>query len=779
MQVYKRIALIGAIANPNIGDEAILEANLQKIKKMYGDNCKVYVFTKDSSYTAMYNSLTTSIVPVDYLHRITKACQYNIENLEKELSQILKFSDSDGPDNFLYKILHDIFKEIDILHIIGGGYLNSLWPDMLYEILIATQLAQKYEKKSILTGISIYPLKKEHHHIFQRICNAAEFIDFRDDSYTELSFIHKNDLKYTKTLDDAIYLESNYPKPFDSNYACVLFHSWKNCLELIIDKITCEIIPFLENIIQAKIVNNFYILGFSKGDLDIWEKVNIPNSIKNHVYFKDLTYTNCIEAKYILSNAKFNIGSRFHLAVFSLSSKVPVLSVYYDNYYLNKLKSIHKLFNSTTIISLDDITEEKLEKFCSSTTEKQKELSIGENIARKKELKKNELICKTYAINQNDETLLLKKLNKNFSQPTISVIIPIYNMHAYLRECLDSVIKQSLHDIEIICINDGSTDYSQMILNEYAWKDKRIRVISQENQGVAYARNVGIETACGEFLYFLDPDDWLPDSEVFYDLYHAAKSQRVLICGGNFREYAARGIIDQWDGNLSKYNFTQNEKINYSDYQFDYGWVRFIYNREFILYNHLRIPDLTFFEDPVFFVQAMHKAKEFFAINRCTYCYRTGHKSSELSYKKVLDLMTGLYINIKFAKENNYLDLMALELERIENDYSEIIVRHLLGRDSDNLRHIFSELNRLIYNDNSKIEYRIYNKIIQNKAAIIWEKDNYISYIKEQNNRKIDVLERELSETRHIFYNSTTWKLGNFLLFIPKKIKNFLKGGNT
>ena len=141
--------------------------------------------------------------------------------------------------------------------------------------------------------------------------------------------------------------------------------------------------------------------------------------------------------------------------------------------------------------------------------------------------------------------------------------------------------------------------------------------------------------------------------------------------------------------------------------------------------------------------------------------------------------MTGLYINIKFAKENNYLDLMALELERIENDYSEIIVRHLLGRDSDNLRHIFSELNRLIYNDNSKIEYRIYNKIIQNKAAIIWEKDSYISYIKEQNNRKIDVLERELSETRHIFYNSTTWKLGNFLLFIPKKIKNFLKGGNT
>ena len=99
----------------------------------------------------------------------------------------------------------------------------------------------------------------------------------------------------------------------------------------------------------------------------------------------------------------------------------------------------------------------------------------------------------------------------------------------------------------------------------------------------------------------------------------------------------------------------------------------------------------------------MHKAKEFFAINRCTYCYRTGHKSLELSYRKVLDLMTGLYINIKFAKENNYLDLMALELDRIENDYSEIIVKYLIGKDNNDLRHIFDELNKLIYNDNRKI----------------------------------------------------------------------------
>ena len=91
--------------------------------------------------------------------------------------------------------------------------------------------------------------------------------------------------------------------------------------------------------------------------------------------------------------------------------------------------------------------------------------------------------------------------------PKISVIIPIYNVEKYLRQCLDSVVNQTIKDIEIICINDGSTDNSQAILNEYAKKDERFVVINQVNQGLSVARNNGLNSATGKYVAFIDSDD--------------------------------------------------------------------------------------------------------------------------------------------------------------------------------------------------------------------------------------------------------------------------------
>jgi len=93
----------------------------------------------------------------------------------------------------------------------------------------------------------------------------------------------------------------------------------------------------------------------------------------------------------------------------------------------------------------------------------------------------------------------------------VSVIIPVYNVEAYLRKCLDSVLSQTLHDIEIICVDDGSTDGSEAILKEYAAKDVRIRLLAQENAGAGAARNAGLAVAKGEWLYFLDGDDFIID----------------------------------------------------------------------------------------------------------------------------------------------------------------------------------------------------------------------------------------------------------------------------
>ena len=118
--------------------------------------------------------------------------------------------------------------------------------------------------------------------------------------------------------------------------------------------------------------------------------------------------------------------------------------------------------------------------------------------------------------------------NKIDYTPKVSVIIPVYNVEQYLRECLDSVVNQTLKEIEIICVDDGSTDNSLEILKEYAKKDKRITVIVQKNLHAGVARNAGLTVAKGEYIHFLDSDDWL-DKNTYEDLYNLIKSKNVSL----------------------------------------------------------------------------------------------------------------------------------------------------------------------------------------------------------------------------------------------------------
>ncbi len=129
-EIYKRVALLGAIGNPNIGDEAVLESNIQKIRSMYGDSCLIYVFSKDPSYTSLCNGDNSNVKVVDYLHQFTIACDYDVSKMKNLENDLL----DPNTNNYRYALLHNVFKQIDMLHIIGGGYINSLWPDMMYEV---------------------------------------------------------------------------------------------------------------------------------------------------------------------------------------------------------------------------------------------------------------------------------------------------------------------------------------------------------------------------------------------------------------------------------------------------------------------------------------------------------------------------------------------------------------------------------------------------------------------------------------------------------------------
>lgn len=119
----------------------------------------------------------------------------------------------------------------------------------------------------------------------------------------------------------------------------------------------------------------------------------------------------------------------------------------------------------------------------------------------------------------------------------ISVIVPIYNVEKYLNKCIDSIVNQTYKNLEIILIDDGSTDGSGDICDEYAGRDMRIKVFHQENKGVVAARKVGIKNATGEYIGFVDGDDYI-DSNMFAELYHLInKKEADIVSSGWKREY--------------------------------------------------------------------------------------------------------------------------------------------------------------------------------------------------------------------------------------------------
>lgn len=129
--------------------------------------------------------------------------------------------------------------------------------------------------------------------------------------------------------------------------------------------------------------------------------------------------------------------------------------------------------------------------------------------------------------------------------PKVSVLVPVYNVEKYLEQCLESIINQSLSDIEIICVNDGSTDSSPEILNKYAKKDRRIKVVDKPNGGLPSARNAGLDIATGEYVSFIDSDDYI-QRDMMKTLYKNAKKTKaeIVICGANIFPETPRA--DEW-----------------------------------------------------------------------------------------------------------------------------------------------------------------------------------------------------------------------------------------
>ena len=206
----------------------------------------------------------------------------------------------------------------------------------------------------------------------------------------------------------------------------------------------------------------------------------------------------------------------------------------------------------------------------------------------------------------------------------ISVILPVYNAEEYLEECLDSILNQSFKDIEAICINDGSTDASLAILENYHKRDSRISIITQENKGAGAARNIGLEHATGDYIYFMDSDDYL-ELTAFEELVELAINKNVdfvLFKISNFYEDTKQTINDDYYNMPYLKSRVEEKTFSYDDIpeialDLCVCPPGCLFNHEFI--KDIRFPQGLLFEDNVFFTHALFEADSIYFHDKFLY----------------------------------------------------------------------------------------------------------------------------------------------------------------
>ncbi len=222
----------------------------------------------------------------------------------------------------------------------------------------------------------------------------------------------------------------------------------------------------------------------------------------------------------------------------------------------------------------------------------------------------------------------------HMNNPKISVIIPVYNVEKYLAQCLDSVVNQTFKDIEIICVNDGSTDGSEQILNEFANNDTRIHVITQENSGPGTARNKGLLNATGEYIYFIDSDDYLC-STALEDMFEQCVKYNLDVCICRGRNYNVKtgkcsDIPDCINTRLLPDKvFFSNLDISDYIFQFCVGWPwDKLFKRKLLVDNEIVFPNLSNSEDTFFVYKSLISAERISCIDKILITHRIGLSGS-------------------------------------------------------------------------------------------------------------------------------------------------------
>ena len=286
----------------------------------------------------------------------------------------------------------------------------------------------------------------------------------------------------------------------------------------------------------------------------------------------------------------------------------------------------------------------------------------------------------------------------------LSIIIPVYNVSKYISQCLDSILNQSFKDVEIICINDGSTDNSLEILQSY--KNRGVTIIDKANEGSGVARNAGLAIAQGEYVFFVDGDDWIENDSLEKMVSKADELSTDILIFAGLSYYESKGK----KGGYSKDKLPKkylNKVFSAKDIKKDVfkfpstAWTK-LYRREFLIKNNIKFQDIKVGQDQLPFFHSMITAEKIALFPENLYCYRKNRAGAVTAVKKKKNF-SPIYVFYAVEEVLKKLDLI--------DDYKDIFVDRYfakatswLGKFQDDIKaEYFEEYSKLL--DHIKQEY--------------------------------------------------------------------------
>lgn len=282
----------------------------------------------------------------------------------------------------------------------------------------------------------------------------------------------------------------------------------------------------------------------------------------------------------------------------------------------------------------------------------------------------------------------------------VSVIVPIYNVEEYINKCVDSILNQTFKEFELILVDDGSTDNSGNICDTYKSIDDRVHVIHKNNGGLSDARNFGIEAATGEFLYFIDGDDFIHE-DTLESMYNSIMKTNSDIAICNMVRYYGETDTEKF------YNPVEKMKVLDDNYRFETLKQPSVCNKMFkaILFKNIKFPLKKYYEDTFIYHELLFNARRVVLTGKDSYYYRS-RRGSIISggyNKKYFDFIEAVYLRALFLDKNNihsyadeaYLHLyssLAIAYKNTEVDEAE--VKSLLEKSKVRYNEIFKRIIR-------------------------------------------------------------------------------------